>query len=199
MTGQGFKTGGNGVYVGVAEKSKFSFTDASVFGATNWVRPQQISSNGSFSTTLNIEPIFDGGNCIKNQCAIFTFAAHGSTDRSQDTVTDITVTGTQQEKASAVKAAEKKAEEKKKAEEGRKKAREAKKKNKNSKGSKDSDGDQAIDSENTSSDHGWLYGIIIGILGTLAIVFAALFGIEKRRNSAAQQPDSSNDDSADNE
>lgn len=199
VTGQGFKTGGNGVYVGVAEKSKFSFTDASVFGATNWVRPQQISSNGSFSTTLNIEPIFDGGNCIKNQCAIFTFAAHGSTDRSQDTVTDITVTGTQQEKESAVKAAEKKAEEKKKAEEARKKAREAKKKNKNSKGSKDSDGDQAIDSENTSSDHGWLYGIIIGILGTLAIVFAALFGIEKRRNSAAQQPNSSNDDSADNE
>ncbi|WP_296105357.1 neocarzinostatin apoprotein domain-containing protein [uncultured Corynebacterium sp.] len=201
VTGQGFKTGGNGVYVGVAEKSKFSFTDASVFGATNWVRPQQISSDGSFSTTLNIEPIFDGGNCIKNQCAIFTFAAHGSTDRSQDTVTDITVGGTQQEKESAVKAAEKKAEEKKKAEEARKKAREAKKKNKNknSKGSKDADGNQAIESENTSSDHGWLYGIIIGILGTLAIVFAALFGIEKRRNSAARQPNSLNDDSSDNE
>ena len=91
--------------------------------------------------------------------------------------------------------------EKKKAEEARKKAREAKKKNKNknSKGSKDADGNQAIDSENTSSDHGWLYGIIIGILGTLAIVFAALFGIEKRRNSAGQQPNSSNDDSAGNE
>ena len=116
-------------------------------------------------------------------------------------MTDITVGGTQQEKESAVKAAEKKAEEKKKAEEARKKAREAKKKNKNknSKGSKDADGNQAIESENTSSDHGWLYGIIIGILGTLAIVFAALFGIEKRRNSAARQPNSLNDDSSDNE
>ena len=188
ITGQGFTSSGSGVYVGLAEKAKFSTTDASVFGATTWVRPQQMSPNGSFTTTLNIEPIFKAGNCIKNQCAIVTFAAHGSADRSQDTVTDITVTGTQQDKDAAIKEAAKKAESQKKAEEARKKARQEKKKQAvTTQANSTSDGvdNQATGIKNTSSNSRWLYGGLIGALGALAIIFAVLFGIEKRRNLSA--------------
>ncbi|MDO4928875.1 MAG: neocarzinostatin apoprotein domain-containing protein [Corynebacterium sp.] len=106
INGSGFKTTGNGVYVGVVEKNKFSWTDASVYGAVEWIRTSDMTDNGDFSVTLDVEPIFTNGNCIENQCAIYTFAAHGSEDRSQDTATDLTVAGTEEEKQEALEAAE---------------------------------------------------------------------------------------------
>lgn len=103
VSGAGFKTTGNGIYVGIAQTDKFSTVDASVFGATNWVRPEQLAAgNGTFTTTLKINPVFEGGNCIEHECAIYTFAAHGSSDRSQDTMTLVTVTGSQEEKEKAL-------------------------------------------------------------------------------------------------
>lgn len=101
VTGTGFSTSGPGIYVGVAEKGRFSHTDASVFGAVNYIRTSEMGADGSFTTVLDVDPVFAGGNCIENACALYTFAAHGSSDRSQDTATDLTVGGTEAEKAAA--------------------------------------------------------------------------------------------------
>lgn len=106
VTGTGFATTGPGIYVGVAEKAKFSHTDASAFGAVNYVKTSEMGADGSFTTIVDVEPVFAVGNCIDNACAMFTFAAHGSSDRSQDTVTDLVVVGgTAEEKAAASAAA----------------------------------------------------------------------------------------------
>lgn len=93
VTGSGFKTTGNGVYVAVAEKSKFSTTNADAFTASTYVRTSQMTSTGGFTTTISVDPATAAANCLENQCALYTFAAHGSSDRSQDTVTDLTITG----------------------------------------------------------------------------------------------------------
>lgn len=105
VTGTGFATTGPGIYVGVAEKARFSHTDASAFGAVNYVKTSEMGADGSFTTIVDVEPVFAAGNCIDNACAMFTFAAHGSSDRSQDTVTDLVVGSTVEEKAAASTAA----------------------------------------------------------------------------------------------
>lgn len=105
VTGTGFSTTGAGVYVGVAEKAKFSHTDASNFGSVNYVKASEMGADGSFTTIVDVEAVFAAGNCIDNACAMFTFAAHGSSDRSQDTVTDLSVAGTAAEKSAASAAA----------------------------------------------------------------------------------------------
>ena len=104
VSGTGFKTSGNGIYVAVAEKNKFSTTNADAFSAAEFVRTSQMSSDGSFSTTLNVEAVTSAANCVENDCALYTFAAHGSSDRSQDTATDLTVGGSAKEREEAVKA-----------------------------------------------------------------------------------------------
>lgn len=104
VTGSGFKTTGNGIYVAVTEKNKFSTTNADAFSAAAFVRTSEMSSDGSFSTTLNVEAVTDAANCIENSCALYTFAAHGSSDRSQDTATDLVVGGTAKEREEAKKA-----------------------------------------------------------------------------------------------
>lgn len=93
VSGSGFKTTGNGIYVAVAEKSKFSTTNADAFSVASYVRPSDMSSDGSFTTTLDVDPATSVANCLENECALYTFAAHGSSDRSQDTVTDLTIAG----------------------------------------------------------------------------------------------------------
>ncbi|STB94864.1 neocarzinostatin apoprotein domain-containing protein [Corynebacterium amycolatum] len=103
VSGTGFKTSGNGIYVAVAEKNKFSTTNADAFSAAEFVRTSQMSSDGSFSTTLNVEAVTSAANCVENDCALYTFAAHGSSDRSQDTATDLTVGGSAKEREEAVK------------------------------------------------------------------------------------------------
>ncbi|ODQ43293.1 hypothetical protein BGC22_09605 [Corynebacterium amycolatum] len=104
VSGSGFKTSGNGIYVAVAEKNKFSTTNADAFSAAEFVRTSQMSSDGSFSTTLNVEAVTSAANCVENDCALYTFAAHGSSDRSQDTATNLSVGGSAKEREEAVKA-----------------------------------------------------------------------------------------------
>lgn len=104
VSGTGFKTSGNGIYVAVAEKNKFSTTNADAFSAAEFIRTSQMSSDGSFSTTLNVEAVTSAANCVENDCALYTFAAHGSSDRSQDTATDLSVGGSAKEREEAVKA-----------------------------------------------------------------------------------------------
>lgn len=103
VSGTGFKTSGNGIYVAVAEKNKFSTTNADAFSAAEFIRTSQMSSDGSFSTTLNVEAVTSAANCVENDCALYTFAAHGSSDRSQDTATDLSVGGSAKEREEAVK------------------------------------------------------------------------------------------------
>ncbi|MCW2529140.1 MAG: putative rane protein [Pseudonocardiales bacterium] len=105
VTGAGFATTGPGIYVGIASISKFSPTSMDAFGPTKWVHlgatpaPGQdvLNPDGSFSTTLDIDATFGSGasatDCMTEACAIFTFAAHGSTDRSQDTTTPLAFEG----------------------------------------------------------------------------------------------------------
>ena len=71
----------------------------------NYVKASEMGADGSFTTVVDVEPVFAAGNCIDNACAMFTFAAHGSSDRSQDTATDLVVAGTAAEKAAASAAA----------------------------------------------------------------------------------------------
>ncbi|MGX7677844.1 neocarzinostatin apoprotein domain-containing protein [Jatrophihabitans sp. DSM 45814] len=105
VTGSGFATTGNGIYVGVAATAKYDPTNADVFGAVKWVHlgaspgPGQdvLTADGSFTTTLSFPATFGSGtnatDCTVTQCAIYTLAAHGSPDRSQDTHTVITFAG----------------------------------------------------------------------------------------------------------
>lgn len=93
VSGTGFSTTGPGIYVGVAQTDRFSTTDASVFQDTRFIRPADMPG-GAWSTTLDVTGAFGDSDCTRNACAIYTFAAHGSADRSQDTVTPITFVGT---------------------------------------------------------------------------------------------------------
>ncbi|GAA2735874.1 hypothetical protein [Actinocorallia aurantiaca] len=107
VSGSGFDAVGNngfGVYVVFGPKKANFHQDANAFGAARWVHvkgaggsPGQapLSKDGSFSTTLSVKARFTDGNgekvdCLKTQCYILTFAAHGSPDRSQDTSTPLT-------------------------------------------------------------------------------------------------------------
>lgn len=107
VSGSGFDATGNngfGIYVVFGPKKANFHQDANAFGAARWVHvkgaggsPGQapLSKDGSFSTTLSVKARFTDGNgdqvdCLKTQCHILTFAAHGSPDRSQDTSTPLT-------------------------------------------------------------------------------------------------------------
>ncbi|TQF67040.1 hypothetical protein FK531_15790 [Rhodococcus spelaei] len=92
VSGQRFSTSGTGIYIGVAQMSRYSTTDASVFQDAKFVKPADMPG-GSWSTTLNVSSTFAGSDCMANACAVYTLAAHGSSDRSQDTVTRITFAG----------------------------------------------------------------------------------------------------------
>ncbi|TQF67042.1 hypothetical protein FK531_15805 [Rhodococcus spelaei] len=93
VSGTGFSTGGPGIYVGVAQSDRFSTTDASAFQDAKYIRTSDMSG-GAWSTTLNVTGAFGDSDCTRNACAIYTLAAHGSADRSQDTATPITFVGT---------------------------------------------------------------------------------------------------------
>lgn len=104
VTGQGFATSGNGVYVvfGPITPAPGYYMDPSLYGAFKWVSPggadtpatAPLAEDGSFATTLDITSLMtnSGGevDCATTPCAVITFAAHGSPDRSQDTCTPIT-------------------------------------------------------------------------------------------------------------
>lgn len=97
--GSGFATTGNGVYVvfGPVTAAPEYYMDPGVYGAFKWVHAgagdspveATLEADGSFSTTLDVSSVFmsSGGevDCTVTACAVITFAAHGSPDRTQDT------------------------------------------------------------------------------------------------------------------
>lgn len=97
VSGSGFDAkgnNGNGVYVVFGPKA--GNKDAGAFGAAKWIRPGAgMSEKGSFGTSLSIKAQYTDGHgkkvdCGKTACYIITMAAHGSSDRSQDTFTRVT-------------------------------------------------------------------------------------------------------------
>ncbi|MCA1007886.1 hypothetical protein LCL87_19415 [Rhodococcus hoagii] len=93
VRGSGFATTGMGIYVGMAQTSKYSSTNADMFYGTKYIKPADMPG-GSFSVTIDVIGAFANGDCVNNECAIYTLAAHGSSDRSQDTKTKISFVGT---------------------------------------------------------------------------------------------------------
>jgi hypothetical protein len=107
VTGAGFATAGNGIYVvfGPVTPAPGYYTDPSIYGAFAWVHAgggqspveAELAADGSFATTLNVTSVFATGagdvDCTVTACAVITFAAHGSPDRSQDTCTAVTFVG----------------------------------------------------------------------------------------------------------
>lgn len=104
ISGTGFSTAGNGIYVvfGPITPAPAYYTDPSIYGAFTWVHAGSggspieapLAEDGSFAITLNITSAFATSagdvDCTLTACAVITFAAHGSPDRSQDTCTAIT-------------------------------------------------------------------------------------------------------------
>ena len=109
VSGSGFDPSGNGVYVvfGPITAAPGYYLDPSVYAAFKWVHPAgqvsgaeaPLAADGSFSTTLDIPSGFTNPagpvDCATNPCAVITFGAHGSQDRSQDTCTAVTFAGGQ--------------------------------------------------------------------------------------------------------
>ena len=104
VTGQGFATSGNGIYVvfGPITPAPGYYMDPGLYGAFKWVSPGgadspatvRLAEDGRFATTLDITSVVATSagevDCATTACAVITFAAHGSPDRSQDTCTAIT-------------------------------------------------------------------------------------------------------------
>ncbi|WP_420881349.1 hypothetical protein [Rhodococcus sp. (in: high G+C Gram-positive bacteria)] len=93
VRGSGFATTGMGIYVGIAQTNKYSSTNADMFYGTKYIKATDMPG-GSFSTTIDVIGAFPNGDCVNNECALYTLAAHGSSDRSQDTKTKISFVGT---------------------------------------------------------------------------------------------------------
>jgi hypothetical protein len=99
ITGSGFSTAGNGVYVvfGPITPAPGYYLDPGIYGAFRWVHAgatdssieAPLADDGSFDTTLEVTPTFDTPqgevDCAVTACGVITFAAHGSPDRGQDT------------------------------------------------------------------------------------------------------------------
>jgi hypothetical protein len=107
VTGTGFSTEGNGVYVvfGPVTAAPGYYSDPSIYGAFRWVHlgagespvEATLEPDGSFSTTLEVSSTFTTPagdiDCAVTACAVITFGAHGSPDRSQDTCIALVVGG----------------------------------------------------------------------------------------------------------
>ena len=110
MTGSGFEAranGGVGIYVvfGPRTAAPTYYTDASLYGAARWVHPgagdsagqARLEDDGTFSTTLEIDPRYVDGHetpidCLAVECVVITMAAHGVPDRRFDTFTPVPFT-----------------------------------------------------------------------------------------------------------
>lgn len=105
VSGSGFTVAGPGIYVGLAAADGYDPSNPDSFGVVTWVKPggpdgqgmATLQADGSFETTLEVPAVFGEGagavDCRETQCAIYTLAAHGSPDRSQDTVTELAFAG----------------------------------------------------------------------------------------------------------
>ncbi|WP_431279094.1 HtaA domain-containing protein [Leifsonia poae] len=99
VSGSSFKQTGAavfGVYVGIGPKSVLDdptwFVNAGYFANVKWV--STIGADGTFSSTLTgVKAVFTSNgtqvDCTVVECGIFTMAAHGSADRTQDTFTPV--------------------------------------------------------------------------------------------------------------
>lgn len=88
VSGEGFSGEGAGIYVGLVEDDQFSTTGASTWMVTKWVGAGAIT-DGSWAQELELVAVNEKGDCLANACSIYTIAAHGSPDRSQDTQTPV--------------------------------------------------------------------------------------------------------------
>lgn len=105
VEGAGFNAsanGGVGIYVAFGPKHDADYwTNAGYYKSVKWVRQggtDTLNADGTFSTTLAVSATYTDGNgaavdCTAVQCYVLTFAAHGAADRSQDTFTPVTFTG----------------------------------------------------------------------------------------------------------
>jgi len=103
VTGRGFNPAGTGIYVAFGPKRADFSTNAANYQVVKWVwatpsgSPGQakLQADGSFSVVLDgIDATYTDGNgtavnCAVDACQVLTFAAHGSTNRSQDTFTPV--------------------------------------------------------------------------------------------------------------
>lgn len=99
VDGSGFTPTGpgiNGVYLGIGPKSASQeanwWLSADLFAGVAWVRA--IDADGTFTSSLtDLKAQFTSGStpvdCLVVECGIYTFAAHGSSDRTQDTYTPV--------------------------------------------------------------------------------------------------------------
>ena len=105
VTGSGFDpnaAGGQGIYVGFGPKTENFHTNSAILGAAKWLKAnpasyqEPLNADGTFSTTLSLSAGSTPpaaarlSTAAQVQCYVMTFAAHGSTDRSQDTFAPVT-------------------------------------------------------------------------------------------------------------
>lgn len=98
ITGAGFATTAPGIYVvfGPVDTATPWWLDASAFGDAKYLPNSTIGAGGTFTTTLKPVASYTGSSpidCGSTSCAIATMKAHGSSDRTQDTVTAVTFAG----------------------------------------------------------------------------------------------------------
>ncbi|SDD03392.1 hypothetical protein [Rhodococcus tukisamuensis] len=89
VSGTGFSGAGAGLYVGLIQDSKYSATDSTAWMTTQWLKPADITA-GAWTATIDVAAVVNGSDCLVNTCSIYTVAAHGSADRTQDTKTPVT-------------------------------------------------------------------------------------------------------------
>lgn len=104
VTGQGFDTAGNGLYLvfGPVTPAPDYYLDPRIYATFKWVHlaaqdsgaEAPLAADGSFTTSIQVPSSFEGPagaiDCLVVPCAIITFGAHGSQDRSQDTCNPVT-------------------------------------------------------------------------------------------------------------
>ncbi|WP_349865180.1 HtaA domain-containing protein [Leifsonia sp. WHRI 6310E] len=110
VSGTGFATTGPGFYIGVGPKSAKDNADwssnAKYYQGVKWATTAgtygaKINADGSFTISLSgLKRLFSSNgatvDCGAVECGVYTFAAHGSADRSQDTYTPIAFAATPQ-------------------------------------------------------------------------------------------------------
>ena len=103
VSGTGFDPASPGIYVAFGALAEGQWwLDAGRFKTTKWVRPgatpsasqDVLNPDGTFSTTLDVVAAYTDQSgeeidCRVVQCYVVTMKAHGSADRSQDTLTPV--------------------------------------------------------------------------------------------------------------
>ncbi|MDI9914617.1 hypothetical protein [Rhodococcus sp. IEGM 1379] len=89
VSGTGFSGAGSGLYVGLIQDNKYSATDSTAWMTTAWLKTADIV-DGKWTATVDALAVKGASDCLVNTCSIYTIAAHGSADRTQDTKTPVT-------------------------------------------------------------------------------------------------------------